>query len=358
MRKPKQTRKTKGTPCWYPFWYGASYFYDFYVDGQRYRQSTTVCDPEAFEIAKKVAKAVHDAAWARALSSAPTLKEAAELYFAEFGVHETELEKIVGYFGPHIKIDEIDPFSIKQCGIELANATSAPQTRRRQIITPLRAVIRNAQGLRTEPQIDNVRERILTPEEAERLIHAAKNPPPSIRDPDRRLLKMIVFMLGTGATPGETFCVMASDLFRDAGEVRIRGEHVGAGKTKYRKRMVRPPKRTWKLMGELPTSGRVFLSTTGREIVPDGKRGNTSIRQFRKLCDAAGLGPSDEHPERLVFYSLRHAWATFFSAHVKAEKHLIKRGGWKDSRMASRYRKRETPGLARDLRAHGWRFKK
>lgn len=358
MQKPKQPRKINGEACWYPFWWGGSYCYDFYVEGQRYRQSTNVCDKASIKIAEGIAEAVHDAAWARALSSAPTLKEAAKLYVAEFGVHEAELEKIVGYFGRHIKIDEIDDFLRKQCAVELANSDVQPQTRRRQIKTPLLAVIRNAEGLRTEPQVDNVRERILTPDEAERLIQAAENPPPSVRDPDRRLLKMIAFMLGTGATPGETFCVMASDLFPDDEQVRIRGEHVGAGKTKYRKRTVRPPKRTWKLMGELPKSGRVFLSTTGREIVPDGKRGNTAVRQFRKLCDEAGLGPSDEHPERLVFYSLRHTWATYYSAHVKSERKLIERGGWKDSRMASRYCKRETPGLARDLRAHGWRFKK
>ncbi|RBI70002.1 hypothetical protein DQW77_14770 [Roseovarius sp. TE539] len=357
MRKPKQPRKIKGEPCWYPFWYGGSYCYDFYVEGQRYRQSTNVCDKASIKIAEGIAKAVHDAAWARALSDAPTLKDAAELYLAEFGVHETELEKIVGHYGPHIKIDEIDYLEIKRCGVELANSDVQPQTRRRQIKTPLLAVIRNAQGLRAEPQIDNVRERYLTPEEAERLIYVAKNPPSGVRDPDRRLLKMIALGLGSGVTPGEMFCIMASDVNRATGEIWISGEHVGAGKTKYRQRMVRLPDRAWQLIGDLPSEGRVFLSTTGREIIPDGKRGSTAIRQFRKLCDAAGLTPDKENPEPVVFYSLRHTWATAFASQVASEHALIQRGGWRDGRMAGRYRKRIPGDLADRLRAHGWNFK-
>lgn len=357
MRNIRQPRKIKGEACWYPFWYGGSYCYDFHVVGQRYRQSTNVCDKASIKIAEGIAEAVHDAAWARALSSAPTLKEAAKLYVAEFGVHEAELEKIVGYFGPHIKIDEIDDFLRKQCAVELASSDVQPQTRRRQIKTPLLAVIRNAQGLRTEPQVDNARERYLTPDEMERLIHKAKNPPPSVRDPDRRLLKMIAFLLGSGATPGEMFCVMAGDVNRTTGEIWIRGEHVGAGKTKYRQRMVRLPDVAWQLIGDLPSEGRVFLSTTGREIVPDGKRGSTAIRQFRKLCDAAGLSPDEENHEPVVFYTLRHTWATAFAAQVPSEHALIQRGGWKDGRMAGRYRKRIPKDLADQLRTHGWEFK-
>lgn len=357
MGKSKQPRKIKGEPCWYPFWYGGSYCYDFYVDGQRYRQSTNVCDQEEVEIAEKIAKAVHDAAWERVFSPAPTLNDAAQLYFAEFGVHEAELKKIVGYFGPHIKIDEIDSFSKKQCAVDLANPGVQPQSRNRQIITPLRAVMRNAQGLRTEPQIDNVRERTLTPEETERLIHVAKNPPSGVRDPDRRLLKMIAFVLGSGATPGEMFCVMARDVNRASGEILIRGEHVGAGKTRYRKRMVRLPDRAWQLIGDLPSEGRVFLSTTGREIIPDGKRGSTAARQFRKLCDAAGLTPDEENHEPIVFYSLRHTWATAFASQVPSEHTLIQRGGWSDGRMAGRYRKYIPEDLEDRLREHGWEYK-
>lgn len=355
--KSGHRKNSTAIPCWYPFWQDGAYRYDFRVECIRYRRSTGVDDPEALEIAVEVAKAVYEAAWARALSHSPSLKDAIDLYVAEIGVHERELKKICNYFGPAIKVDEIDHLMIKQCRIDLANPGNAPATSRRGIVTPLQAVIRYALGFRHETGEDNPRERILTPEEAERLISVALDPPTTVRDPDCRLLKMIAFLLGSGATPGEMFCVMASDVNRVTGEVLIRGEHVGAGKTKYRRRLVRLPDRTWDLIGDLPSEGRVFLSTTGCEIVPDGKRGSTVIRQFRKLCDASGLAPNAEYSEQVVLYTLRHTWATWYSAQVPSEHALIEAGGWKDSRMASRYRKRIPRDLADRLRSHGWDFK-
>jgi integrase len=303
-----------------------------------------------------VAKGVHDAAWRRALSPFPTLREAAELYVLEYRRHEKELQRILAHFGPHVRIDEIDPFAIKQCKVKLSQAHWQPGTARRQILVPLRAVINNALGLRPERVPDNTRQRILTPEEAERLIDAARTPPDTVRDPHRRLLKMIAFLLGSGATPGEMFCVRAEDINRATRQVWIRGEDLGAGKTPYRSRMVVLPARAWDLIGELPSEGRVFLSTSGKEIVPDGRRGSTVIRQFHKLCEAAGLTDEEEETEALVLYSLRHTWATWFSAEVGDHDLLIDRGGWANATMARRYRKRPTADLAERLRALGWDF--
>jgi hypothetical protein len=189
------------------------------------------------------------------------------------------------------------------------------------------------------------------PEEAERLLSVVQDPPATVCDPDRRLLKMIAFLLGSGATPGEMFCVMASDVNRATDEVWIRGEHVGAGKTKYRQRMAHLPDHAWQLIGNLPCEGRVFRSTTACEVVPDRKRGSTVIRQFRKLCDAAGLTPDEENHEAVVFYRTRHTWAAPFASQVPSEHALIQRGGRKDGRMAARYRKRIP---ADRLRAHAW----
>ncbi len=345
------------SPCWYPFWKGTSWCYDFYVEGERFRRSTGVCDPSKIEIAKRVAEGVHDAAWERALSPCPTFAEAAALYVAEFGAHEKELKPIVAYFGTHIRTDEIDAFMIKKCKVALSKPDWKAETTRRQVSVPLKAVLSNARGLRPEMREDDVRKRILSPEESERLIAAALNPPASIRDPHHRLLKMIAFLLGSGATPGEMFCVRAKDVNRATGEVWIRGEEVGAGKTPYRARMLLLPQRAWDLIGDLPSEGRVFLSTTGKEVVPDGRRGSTVIRQFHKLCEAAGLAKQDMNDEALVFYSLRHSWATWFSSQVGDQDRLIDRGGWSDAEMARRYRKYPTADLADRLRAHGWEFK-
>ncbi|MBW4985150.1 tyrosine-type recombinase/integrase [Mameliella sp. CS4] len=364
--------KLKGTACWYPFWNGRSYCYDFYVEGQRYRRSTGVRDFEAAEIAEDVAKGVHDAAWERALSPSPTLREAADLYLAEFDKFRSDIERLVAYFGPFKPIEDIDAFAFKRCKVDLKKPSwKSDDTARKHVTTPLRAVLRNALGLRYETRVDNPRDRVLTPEEAERLIEAAMNPPETIRDPHLRLLKIIAFLLGTGATPGEMFCVRAEDVIRATREIRIRGKARGARKTPYRARMVRPPERAWELMGDLPSEGRVFLSTTGKEIVPDGERGSTVIRQFQKVCVAAGLNretevddadadadaDADDGYEKLVLYSLRHTWATWFSAQVGDQDCLIDRGGWAKADTARRYRKLAPSDLGERLLAHGWDFR-
>ena len=343
--------------CWHPFWKETAWCYDFYVEGQRFRRSTGVRDPKKVKIAKRVAEGVYDAAWERALSPRPAFREAAQLYVAEFGAHEEELEPIVAYFGDNIGVDEIDPYMRKQCIVALSKPNWKAGTKRRQVSVPIKAVINNALGLRPEAHEDDVRKRILTPEEAERLIRTAMSPPDTMRDPHRRLLKMIAFLLGSGATPGEMFCVRAEDLNRQTGEVWIRGHEVGAGKTAYRPRMLLLPSKAWELMGDLPSTGRVFLSTSGKEVVPDGRRGSTVIRQFHKLREAAGLPEGDANSEKLVFYSTRHTWATWFSALVGDQDRLIDRGGWSDAKMARRYRKYPTADLADRLRAHGWEFK-
>lgn len=363
MRKYKGDGESR--PCWYPFWRNKSYCYDFYVEGERFRRSTGVRCAQSIEKAVTVAKGLYDAAWERALSPFPTFAEAAKVYLADIDRNRKYVERLVSYFGPFVRIDEIEPFTIKQCKVDLSKPDwTSTETSRRQILVPLKAVLSYAFGHRPESRDEMGRTRFLTPEEAERLIKVAMHPPETIRDPNRRLLKMIAFLLGSGATPGEMFCVRAEDVNRATGEVWIRGTEQGGGKTPYRRRMIHLPARAWDLMGELPSEGRVFLSTTGREIVPDGKRGSTAIRQFHKLCVAAGLNrevgetdAEDDSYEKLVFYNLRHTFATFFSAQVGDLALLIDRGGWSDAEMAMHYRKQAPRDLADRLRAHGWEFK-
>jgi integrase len=365
MGSDKQEQKI---PSWYPFWKIHSWCYDFYVEGERFRRSTGVRCPDSLEKAIDVAKGVYDAAWERELSPFPAFEEAAEVYLADINRNREHVERLKDYFGPFIRIDEIDAFTIKQCKVELSKPDwTSTETARRQITTPLKAVLNYALGQRPESRHETGRTRFLTPEEAERLVAVAGHPPETIRDPHGRLLKMVAFLLGSGATPGEMFCVRAEDVNRVTGQVWIRGKEAGAGKTPYRRRMVHLPARSWDLIGELPEEGRVFLSTSGKQVVPDGKRGNTVVRQFHKLCVAAGLnhevdaaddeGQDDDGYEKLVFYSLRHTWATWFSAQVGDQDLLIDRGGWASADMARHYREQVTADFADRLLAHGWDFR-
>ena len=352
MRKPKQPRKTKGEPCWYPFWDGRSYCYDFYVEGQRCRRSTGVRDFAAVEIAIEVAKGVHDAAWARALSPYPSFQDAGRLYVERFGKHAKEVKELTDYFGPFIGVDEITSFMLDQALVDLKRSTwTTDNTTRRHVLTPANAVINFALGQRPRQWEPSRRERWLTLEEAESLIRVAQQPETAgLRDPERRLLKLIAFELGTGAAPGETHVIRAEDCNWSTRQVLVRGVQKGARKTKYRRRWVRVPDRSLELMDPLPDKGLIFLTPTGRPIITNGEHGTHLIEQFHKLCDAAGLRASEE----VVFYTLRHTWATWFSSQVDNHARLIDRGGWSNSDMAMHYRKEAPDDLGEQLLAHGW----
>ena len=147
-------------PCWYPFWKDRAWRYDFRVEGERFRRSTGVCCPESLEIAKEVAKGVHDAAWDRALSPFPTLKEAADLYLAEFDTNRGDVDRVVDYFGPFVRVNEIDAFAIKKCKVELTRPTwGSEETARKHVTTPLKAVLNNAFGLRPVRRVKTTRAR-------------------------------------------------------------------------------------------------------------------------------------------------------------------------------------------------------
>lgn len=351
MGKLRLFKDGTAVPCWYPFWSGRSWCYDFYVDGIRYRASSGVRDSEAPEIAIAVAKGVHEAAWARALSPYPTFEEAAELYIAEFGKNEGAVRRLAAYFGPHVGVDEITPFMIDQAIVDLYRPTwTSINTARKQIVMPLQAVMNFGLGKRPRKWAPSRREYVLSPEEAELLIVSAQHPERAgVRDPDLRLLKLITFELSSGAASGEAHQVRAEDFNWPTRQVWVCGT-----KTEYRQRWVDLPERANDLMGALPTEGLVFLTPTGRPIKTDGEHGTHLIRAFHKLCAAAGL-PADVG---LCFYTLRHTNMTWFSAQVGDHDLLIDRGGWVDGRMARHYRKRPERDLADRLLAHGWDFRR
>jgi hypothetical protein len=54
------------------------------------------------------------------------------------------------------------------------------------------------------------------------------------------------------------------------------------------------------LIGKPPEEGCVLLTSSGKQVVPDSKRGSAVIRQFHKLCDAAGLSATEAGEEDLV----------------------------------------------------------
>ncbi|WP_165899322.1 tyrosine-type recombinase/integrase [Rhodovulum steppense] len=280
----------------------------------------------------------------------PTFAEAAGLYM-KVTKQTRFLAKLILYFGPETRLSEIDDLAICRAAAALLPG-AAESTSHRQIYTPITAIRNFNAGKRRVPHQDGKRTRWLTPEEAERLIAVASDPSRAgIHDPDRQLLKLIVFLLATGVRPGEAFVIDVGDFNWGTRECLIRADQVGAGKTWSSRRWVQFPERAVELIGALPESGRAFLKPNGQPYVLREYGGGQIAKHFARICAAAGLGPE------VTPYTLRHTWATWFSAQVGDHDRLLDRGGWAKSDTARRYRKRAPGDLAQRLLDHGWDFR-
>jgi integrase len=250
---------------WMPIWSAEklAWTVDFRVGGKRVRKHLGIQDPEMRSMAIAQAKALYKKTWdaeekRRTGKIDVTFKAAADLYVQQ-GVEYRFLPRILKYFGPHILADEIT-------NVDIARAARAiypeakPETVRRQLRVPIKAVQNFAAGKRREKIPDTHRTRWLTPEEAERLLVAAADPQRiGLRDPNRETLRKIAFMLGTGAGPGETMSALAEDWNTATQEWWLRGT-----KTIYRARFVLLPMRTVELIGKLPVSGVAFPAPNGK----------------------------------------------------------------------------------------------
>lgn len=342
---------------WTPKWKKNDYECDFYVRGRRIRKRLGIRDMNKFELACQLAEMEFDKAWEKVLNPVPTFAEAANLYMRHTG-NRRYLKRIIRYFGVHTRIDEIDHPRILRAGSDIAELRFkesgrrwVPSTIQCQVTVPIYAVINFITGNRRERRKKNVRSRYLSPAQLEALIQAAMAPETAhVYDKDHRLLKIIVFIVATGCGPGETFAVKVEHFNWSTNEVWIPAVEDGAGKTLSRARWVYLPDRALELIGELPKTGHAFLSSRGKPFKLRDHGGGQIAKQFRKLCDAAGL------PKDVVCYTLRHTWATYHSAQVGNHDLLLDRGGWAKADTARDYRKAYPADLAEQLYAYGWDF--
>jgi len=302
-------------------------------------------------VAMKKAEELFKEAWNDAASSGEhpdviTFREAAALYIGQGG-EERFLSKIVKHFGPHVPVDKIS-------NVDIARAARAiypdakPETVRRQLRVPIRAVQNFAAGKRRERIPDTRRTRWLTPEEAERLLAASSEPEAiGLRDPNLETLRKIAFMLGTGAGPGETMAALGENWNPATREWWLEGT-----KTVFRARYVRLPIRTVALIGRIPASGPAFPRPDGTPYTFRKNRGGQMAVAFNKVRDAAGLGP-DVTP-----YTLRHTRHSWAYAMTRDWGDLLDQGGWNRSDTANRYRKITPDDLGRRLLEYGWDFRR
>jgi integrase len=268
-----------------------------------------------------------------------TFAEAASDYM-ESGGEGRYLGKILQFFGPAALLSAVAMPQINAAARAIY-PTASDSTINRQLITPIRAVIRHASGGIRSRRVDDARTRWLSPAEAARLVDCA-NP---------RVRPLILFLLGTGARPAEALQLTRRDLHLDAGQAFLAAE-TGRQTKGGAPRMVALPPPTLDALraATLPDFGPIFLTPKGRPYVIRAHGGGQIQSAFTTARDAAGLGAD------VIPYTCRHTWATWFSAATGDLGGLQDQGGWASARMAGRYRHLAPATLPDDLAAHGWRF--
>lgn len=338
---------------WKPFWSEdlRTWAVDFRVDGCRVRRRLSITDQASRDIAYEMARDLYREAWKSALipkttKSEQTFSEAARDYIASGG-EARFLPKIIEYFGCETPVTSVDTAKIVKAASALY-PDAKPETVRRQLRVPIRAVQNFAAGHRREKTLDTRRFRWLSPEEAERLLAAAADPEGAgLHDPNKQTLKKIAFMLGSGAGPGETFALDVSGWNSVTQQWWLKGT-----KTVFRPRFVYLPARASALIGKLPSDGKAFRAPNGQPYKLSKNRGGQMAEAFSKVRDHAGLDAD------VIPYTLRHTWATWFYAQTKDWGALLDQGGWSRSDTANRYRKIAPADLGNRLLAHGWDFRR
>ncbi|WP_417743704.1 tyrosine-type recombinase/integrase [Salipiger sp.] len=339
---------------WHPRWdtNAGDWTVDFRAGGRRIRKKLGIADRgmrhEAVEVARNLYREVWAVEDARSTQKADpvTFSEAAELYVSAGGERRF-LPRITEHFGARVLVDDIDALGIERAAAAIY-PHAKPETVRRQLKVPIRAVQNFARGNRREKIPDTRRVRWLTPEEAERLLAAASMPEKAkLRDPNLETLRKVAFMLGTGAGPAETMMIDATGWNPETREWWLPGT-----KSVFRARFVYLPERSLSLIGDIRASGPAFVAPNGQPYVITDNRGGQMAEAFKKVRIAAGLDAE------VVPYTLRHTWATWFYAQTKDWGSLLDQGGWNRADTANRYRKIAPSDLGNRLLAHGWDFRR
>jgi integrase len=201
----------------------------------------------------------------------------------------------------------------------------APATVLRELVTPLRAVLRHAAGRRwcelpilAAPRSPGGRTRFLLPEEAERLLSFAAP----------HLQPLLLFLVGTGARISE-----AVELeWRDVDLVSARAI-LWPERTKNRRRLVLElPPRVVAALANLPNrEGIVFRSPRGPYADRGRDYGGQIKSGWRGAASRAGIDRD------LTPHDLRHTWASWHWALHRDLIALREAGGWSSVALVERY---------------------
>jgi integrase len=301
-----------------------------YVAGQRVRQRAQSSDAK---LAKKEAALLEaeilNTAWHGERRGTRLFAEAALSYLeaAPRSEHTKHyVTRILLALGDKVTLNKVNQdAAIRLRRLVLPeNAKNATYTR--QIVTPLRAILRHAAGrgwcdlpIILAPKAAQGRTRYLLPDQAERLIGGVA----------AHLKPVLIFLLGTGARIGET-------IYLDWQETDLNGARAifwpDQTKTGKRRNAYLPP-RVVAALANLPhRDGPVFLSDKGRPYADRrGAYGGQIKTGFKGAVRRTGLDPA------LTVHDLRHTWASWHYAVHRDLIALQQEGGWSSVVQVTRY---------------------
>jgi len=302
-----------------------------YIYGRRIQRRAQSNDPKlAAEEAATLEAQFLRTAWHGERRGARTFAEAVLAYFeAEPRTDATKkrYNRVLRALGD-VKLSDIDQDTVTDLRRKLMRPGHKPATVTREIINPLRAVLRYAherkwcdQPFFVVPSETEGRTLFLLPDEVERLIAAAAS----------HLQPLLIFLAGTGARMGE-----AMSLSWDGHAIDLVGARAifWADRTKAKKRRnAELPPRVVAALANLPhRDGAVFRRPDGEPYTDTrGKCGGQVAKSFARAVRCAGLDPE------ITPHVLRHTWATWHYALHKDLLRLKQEGGWSSLSLVERY---------------------
>jgi integrase len=232
------------------------------VAGRRIRRRAQSDDPKlAEEEAAALEAELLRTAWHGERRGSRTFAEAALSYLeaAPRSVHTKDyVRRILLGLGGEARLGQVDQDAATRLRLTLLKPDAKPSTYLRQIVTPLRAILRHAadRGWCNTPRIATPktpggRTRYLLPGEAERLIAVAA---PHLRP-------LVAFLIGTGARMAEAVYLDWRDVDLTGGRAIFWANRTKAGK---RRNAALPPCVVAALANLPHREGPVFLSDKGR----------------------------------------------------------------------------------------------